>query len=74
MHVCGQGGLFGDLWAYCAGVGCSIHSSGSAAGVVDMGLEKITFSWYFKRIALLAVAGYFGGMAVIFLEHLLFGL
>lgn len=69
-----QDGLFWLLLAYCAGVGGSILIIGSAAGVVAMGLEKITFSWYFKRIALLAVAGYFGGMAVIFLEHLLFGL
>ncbi|WP_308660076.1 sodium:proton antiporter NhaD [uncultured Alistipes sp.] len=69
-----QDGLFWHLLAYCAGVGGSILIIGSAAGVVAMGLEKITFSWYFKRIALLAVAGYFGGMAVIFLEHLLFGL
>ena len=69
-----QDGLFWHLLAYCAGVGGSILIIGSAAGVVAMGLEKITFSWYFKRITLLAVAGYFGGMAVIFLEHLLFGL
>ena len=69
-----QDGVFWHLLAYCAGVGGSILIIGSAAGVVAMGLEKITFSWYFKRIALLAVAGYFGGMAVIFLEHLLFGL
>ena len=69
-----QDGIFWHLLAYCAGVGGSILIIGSAAGVVAMGLEKITFSWYFKRIALLAVAGYFGGMAVIFLEHLLFGL
>lgn len=69
-----QDGLFWHLLAYCAGVGGSILIIGSAAGVVAMGLEKITFSWYFKRIASLAVAGYFGGMAVIFLEHLLFEL
>ena len=69
-----QDGIFWHLLAYCAGVGGSILIIGSAAGVVAMGLEKITFSWYFKRITLLAVAGYFGGMAVIFLEHLLFGL
>ena len=62
------------LVAACMGMYPVADVATAAAGVVAMGLEKITFSWYFKRIALLAVAGYFGGMAVIFLEHLLFGL
>lgn len=50
--------------AYCAGTGGSILVIGSAAGVAAMGMEKIDFIWYFKRISLLALMGYFGGAAV----------
>ncbi len=52
------------LWefvAYCAGTGGSILIIGSAAGVAAMGLEKINFFWYMKRISGLALLGYFGG-------------
>jgi Na+/H+ antiporter NhaD/arsenite permease-like protein len=52
------------LWeflAYCAGTGGSILIIGSAAGVAAMGLEKIDFIWYMKKISLLALLGYFGG-------------
>ncbi|MSP34801.1 MAG: sodium:proton antiporter [Limnohabitans sp.] len=52
------------LWefiAYCAGTGGSILIIGSAAGVAAMGLEKIDFLWYMKKISLLALLGYFGG-------------
>ena len=42
-------GIFWQLLAYCAGVGGSILIIGSAAGVVVMGLEKISFGWYLKR-------------------------
>jgi Na+/H+ antiporter NhaD/arsenite permease-like protein len=52
------------LWefiAYCAGTGGSILIIGSAAGVAAMGLEKINFFWYMKRISGLALIGYFGG-------------
>ena len=38
-----------------------------------LGLEKIEFGWYLRKITLLALAGYFAGMLVIFLEHLLLG-
>lgn len=69
-----QDGVFWHLLAYCAGVGGSILIIGSAAGVVAMGLEKITFSWYLKRIASLALVGYVSGIIVILLEHLLIGL
>jgi Na+/H+ antiporter NhaD/arsenite permease-like protein len=47
--------------AYCAGTGGSLLAIGSAAGVVSMGLAKIDFIWYLKRISLLALAGYFSG-------------
>lgn len=54
------------LWefiAYCAGTGGSILIIGSAAGVAAMGLEKIHFFWYVKRISGLALLGYFAGAA-----------
>ena len=47
--------------AYCAGTGGSILIIGSAAGVVAMGMEKISFGWYLKNISLLALIGYFSG-------------
>ena len=52
------------LWefiAYCAGTGGSVLIIGSAAGVAAMGLEKIDFFWYVKRISGLALLGYFAG-------------
>ena len=52
------------LWeflAYAAGTGGSILIIGSAAGVAAMGIEKIEFFWYLRKISLLALAGYFGG-------------
>ncbi len=53
------------LWeflAYCSGTGGSILIIGSAAGVAAMGMEKIDFMWYFKKIAGLATIGYFAGI------------
>ncbi len=52
--------------AYCTGTGGSILIIGSAAGVVAMGMEKISFGWYFKNISLLALIGYISG-AIFFL-------
>ena len=73
MQAFVQDGIFWHLLAYCAGVGGSILIIGSAAGVVAMGLEKISFGWYLKRISLLALAGYLSGIVIIFLQHLIFG-
>lgn len=53
--------------AYAAGTGGSILIIGSAAGVVAMGMEKISFFWYLKRISLLALIGYFAGIGVFLL-------
>jgi Na+/H+ antiporter NhaD/arsenite permease-like protein len=50
-----------EFIAYCAGTGGSILIIGSAAGVAVMGMEKIDFMWYVKRISLLALIGYFAG-------------
>jgi Na+/H+ antiporter NhaD/arsenite permease-like protein len=63
------------LWefiAYCAGTGGSILIIGSAAGVAAMGLEKIHFFWYVKRISGLALVGYFGGIAAYILQYRMF--
>lgn len=57
-----QDGVFWQLLAYCAGVGGSILIIGSAAGVVVMGLEKITFGWYMKRVSWIAFVGYMAGI------------
>lgn len=60
------------LWeflAYCAGTGGSILIIGSAAGVAAMGLEKIHFFWYVKRISGLALIGYFAGAGVYLLQY-----
>jgi Na+/H+ antiporter NhaD/arsenite permease-like protein len=56
-------GIFWQLLAYCAGVGGSILIIGSAAGVVVMGLEKITFGWYMKHVSWIAFVGYILGIA-----------
>jgi Na+/H+ antiporter NhaD/arsenite permease-like protein len=65
--------LDGNFWlflAYCAGVGGSMLIIGSAAGVVVMGLEKISFGWYLKNISLLAMLGYLAGAAVFVLSSI----
>lgn len=55
-------GIFWQLLAYSAGVGGSMLIIGSAAGVVVMGLEKITFGWYMKHISWIALVGYIAGI------------
>lgn len=63
------------LWefvAYCAGTGGSILIIGSASGVAAMGLEKIDFFWYAKKIGGIALAGYLGGALVYVLQYRLF--
>ena len=64
-------GIFWQLLAYCAGVGGSMLIIGSAAGVVVMGLEKITFGWYMKKITWIAFVGYLAGIFVYWLEKTL---
>jgi Na+/H+ antiporter NhaD/arsenite permease-like protein len=65
-----QDGLFWEFLAYCAGTGGSILIIGSAAGVAAMGMEKIDFIWYMKRISLLALLGYVAGAGVYYLQTL----
>ena len=69
-----QDGIFWQLLAYCAGVGGSMLIIGSAAGVVVMGLEKITFGWYMKRITWIAFVGYVAGILVYWVEKSVLGL
>jgi Na+/H+ antiporter NhaD/arsenite permease-like protein len=63
------------LWqfiAYCAGTGGSILIIGSAAGVAAMGLERIRFFWYARRIGGLALLGYLCGAAVYIIQYRIF--
>jgi Na+/H+ antiporter NhaD/arsenite permease-like protein len=62
---------FWEFLAYCSGTGGSILIIGSAAGVAAMGMEKIQFGWYLKKIAWLALIGYLAGAAVFLLQHYL---
>ncbi|MBN2729773.1 MAG: sodium:proton antiporter NhaD [Bacteroidales bacterium] len=66
-----QDGVFWEFLAYTAGTGGSMLIIGSAAGVAAMGLEKIDFIWYLKRISLLALLGYVAGAIVYYLQYLL---
>ena len=61
-----------EMWeylAFCAGTGGSILIIGSAAGVAVMGMEKIEFGWYLKKIGFLALMGYFAGAGLYLLLH-----
>jgi len=61
-------GAFWEFLAYTAGTGGSMLIIGSAAGVAAMGLEKIDFIWYLKKISWLALIGYLAGAAVYYIE------
>lgn len=63
------------LWeflAYCTGTGGSILIIGSAAGIAAMGMEKIDFFWYIRKISWLALTGYFAGAIVYIILQKLF--
>jgi Na+/H+ antiporter NhaD/arsenite permease-like protein len=65
-------GMDAGFWhflAYCAGTGGSVLIIGSAAGVAVMGIEKVEFFWYLKKISWLALLGYFAGAGVYLLMH-----
>jgi Na+/H+ antiporter NhaD/arsenite permease-like protein len=63
---------FWEFLAYCTGTGGSALIIGSAAGVAAMGIEKISFFWYFKRITVLALTGYLVGAITYILQFELF--
>jgi Na+/H+ antiporter NhaD/arsenite permease-like protein len=60
--------FFWEFLAYTTGTGGSILIIGSAAGVAAMGMERIPFFWYVKRVSLLALAGYFSGALIYLFE------
>jgi NhaD family Na+/H+ antiporter len=63
---------FWEFLAYCAGTGGSILIIGSASGVAAMGMEKIRFLWYLKRIGWIALIGYLAGAGVYILQEAIF--
>jgi len=63
---------FWEFLAYCAGTGGSALIIGSAAGVVAMGMERIGFVWYLKKISLLALIGFVAGAFVYIIQDYLF--
>lgn len=65
---------FWEFLAYSTGAGGSTLIIGSAAGVVAMGMEKISFFWYLKKFSILALLGYFAGAITYILQHQIFGL
>jgi Na+/H+ antiporter NhaD/arsenite permease-like protein len=67
-----QDGLFWEFLAFTAGTGGSALIIGSAAGVAVMGIERITFGWYLRKIAPLALIGYFAGALVYIVQSSLF--
>ena len=64
-----QDHYFWELLAYTAGTGGSCLIIGSAAGVAVMGIEKIDFFWYLKKVSWIALIGFLAGAAVFMLQH-----
>jgi len=62
--------FFWTFLAYCTGTGGSLLIIGSAAGVTAMGMEKIKFFWYAKKISFLALLGYLAGSGIFILQTL----
>jgi len=69
MNIYPTDHMIWEYLAYCAGTGGSMLIIGSAAGVAAMGMEKIDFIWYLKRITLLALMGYFAGAITYLLTY-----
>ena len=65
-----EDGVFWHLLTFCAGVGGSLLIIGSAAGVVAMGIEKISFIWYMRRITWMVFTGYIVGIVLIWAESM----
>lgn len=72
MNVYPADNMIWEYLAYCAGTGGSVLIIGSAAGVAVMGMEKIDFLWYMKKISLLALLGYFAGAITYLLTYPIF--
>ena len=71
VTVYGIDGTFWLLLAYCAGVGGSMLIIGSAAGVVVMGLQNISFGWYLKHFSWIACLGYLSGIFAFWVQELM---
>lgn len=72
MYPISETPMDSSLWqliALCAGTGGSMLVIGSAAGVALMGLEKVDFVWYFKKISMAAAVGYLGGVGTYLAQH-----
>lgn len=72
MYDLAEYGTDDKLWqliALCAGTGGSILVIGSASGVALMGLEKVDFVWYAKKVSLGATVGYFAGIATYLAQY-----
>jgi Na+/H+ antiporter NhaD/arsenite permease-like protein len=65
LNMYPQNHIFWSTLAYCAGTGGSLLIIGSAAGVAAMGLQKINFLWYLRKISWLAFLGYVSGLLVL---------
>jgi Na+/H+ antiporter NhaD/arsenite permease-like protein len=74
LHIYPTDHYFWEFLAYCAGTGGSALVIGSAAGVAAMGMEKITFFWYLKKITIIALLGYFAGAIAFILQNQILGL
>lgn len=75
MYDLADYGTDDKLWqliALCAGTGGSILIIGSASGVALMGLEKVDFLWYAKKVSVGAAVGYFAGIATFLLQNAIF--
>ncbi|EIM64491.1 LOW QUALITY PROTEIN: Na+/H+ antiporter NhaD-like permease [Desulfobacter postgatei 2ac9] len=68
MHQFPMDNFLWTFLAFCAGTGGSLLIIGSAAGVAAMGLEKINFFWYVKKISQLAMLGYIAGILVFLIQ------
>jgi Na+/H+ antiporter NhaD/arsenite permease-like protein len=66
-----QDHYFWELLAFTAGTGGSCLIIGSAAGVAVMGIEKIDFFWYLKKISWIALIGFMAGVATFLIQHYL---
>ncbi len=74
MYEMPENDFFWMMLAYCAGTGGSCLIIGSAAGVAAMGLEKIDFMWYLRKIAPWALLGYAAGVVVYLVQYSIFGI
>ena len=74
MYDLSEFGTDDKLWqliALCAGTGGSILVIGSSSGVALMGLEKVDFVWYAKKVSIGATVGYFAGIATYLVQYAL---